>query len=118
MASISRAWPEEAGSGASSSSRRLSMRLAMRSSFAVRSMLRRKERRLESCGADPNTTLLLTATGGYKAVGTAIQAAMGAKRPAKNRHPWLRRVGLAVLLIMAGLLLSIIAFRFINPPVT
>ena len=43
---------------------------------------------------------------------------MGAKRPTKNRHPWLRRIGLVVLLIMAGLLLSIIAFRFINPPVT
>jgi monofunctional glycosyltransferase len=43
---------------------------------------------------------------------------MGAKRPAKRRHPWLRRVGLLVLLIMAGLLLSIIAFRFVNPPIT
>ena len=43
---------------------------------------------------------------------------MGAKRPAKRRHPWLRRIGLVVLLIMAGLLLSIIAFRFINPPIT
>jgi monofunctional biosynthetic peptidoglycan transglycosylase len=76
------------------------------------------EWRLKGCGADPNTTLLLAATGGYKAVGMAIQAAMGVKRPAKNRHPWPKRIGLVVLLIMAGLLLSIIAFRFINPPVT
>ena len=43
---------------------------------------------------------------------------MGAKRPAKRRHPWLRRIGLVVLAIMAGLLLSIIAFRFVNPPIT
>lgn len=43
---------------------------------------------------------------------------MGPKRPAKRRHPWLKRIGLVVLLIMAGLLLSIVAFRFINPPVT
>jgi monofunctional biosynthetic peptidoglycan transglycosylase len=48
----------------------------------------------------------------------AMQAVMGAKRPAKRRHPWLRRAGLVVLAIMAGLLLSIIAFRFVNPPIT
>ena len=43
---------------------------------------------------------------------------MGAKKPAKRRHPWLRRAGLVVLFIVAGLLLSIIAFRFVNPPIT
>jgi monofunctional glycosyltransferase len=67
---------------------------------------------------DPNTKLLPAATGGYKAFRTAIQAEMGAKKPAKRRHPWLRRVGLVVLLILAGLLLSIIAFRFVNPLIT
>ena len=67
---------------------------------------------------EPNTTLLRVATGGYKAFRIAIQAVMGAKRSAKRRHPWLRRVGLVVLLLIAGLLLSIIAFRFINPPIT
>lgn len=43
---------------------------------------------------------------------------MGAKKPAKRRHPWLRRVGIVVLLMMAGFLLSVIAFRFVNPPIT
>jgi len=67
---------------------------------------------------EPNTTLLRVATGGYKAFRIAIQAVMGAKRSAKRRHPWRRRVGLVVLLLIAGLLLSIIVFRFINPPIT
>jgi len=67
---------------------------------------------------EPNTTLLRVATGGYKAYRIAIQAVMGAKRSAKRRHPWRRRVGLVVLLLIAGLLLSIIVFRFINPPIT
>ena len=61
---------------------------------------------------DPNTTLLLTATRGYKAVATVIQGTMGAKKPEKRKHPWLRRLGLVVLFLVAGLLLSIIAFRF------
>jgi monofunctional glycosyltransferase len=43
---------------------------------------------------------------------------MGAKKPAKRRHSWLGRVGLVVLLLVAGLLLSVIAFRFVNPPIT
>ena len=43
---------------------------------------------------------------------------MGAKKPAKRRHPWLRLLGLAVLLFSAAFLLSIIAFRFVNPPTT
>jgi len=41
-----------------------------------------------------------------------------AKTKAKRRHPWLRRIGLVVLAIMVGLFLSIIAFRFVNPPIT
>jgi len=43
---------------------------------------------------------------------------MGTKKPEKRKHPWLRRLGLVVLFLVAGLLLSIIAFRFVNPPVT
>ena len=39
-----------------------------------------------------------------------------AKTAAKRRHPWARRLGLVVLAIMVGLLLSIIAFRFVNSP--
>jgi monofunctional biosynthetic peptidoglycan transglycosylase len=46
------------------------------------------------------------------------QATMGAKTSRKRRHPWLRRIGLAVLAILAGLLLSVVAFRFVNPPIT
>jgi monofunctional glycosyltransferase len=41
-----------------------------------------------------------------------------AKTKAKRGHSWLRRIGLVVLALMAALLLSIIAFRFINPPIT
>jgi monofunctional glycosyltransferase len=67
---------------------------------------------------EPNTTLLPAATGGYKAFRTVIQAEMGAKKPAKRRHPWLKRLGLVVLLIIAALLLSVVAFRFVNPPIT
>ncbi|HVQ11332.1 MAG TPA: monofunctional biosynthetic peptidoglycan transglycosylase [Methyloceanibacter sp.] len=41
-----------------------------------------------------------------------------AKTKAKRGHPWLRRIGLVILAVMAALLLSIIAFRFVNPPIT
>ena len=41
-----------------------------------------------------------------------------AKTKAKRRHPWLRRIGLAILAIMAAVFLSIIAYRFVNPPIT
>ncbi|MBK5199589.1 MAG: monofunctional biosynthetic peptidoglycan transglycosylase, partial [Methyloceanibacter sp.] len=52
----------------------------------------------------------------------AIQAVSGS-RPRKRtrrrvRHPWLRRAALVVLGVLAALLLSIVAFRFINPPFT
>ena len=48
----------------------------------------------------------------------AIQAVIGARSKVKSRHPWLRRVGVVLALVVAGLLLSVIAFRFINPPIT
>lgn len=41
-----------------------------------------------------------------------------AKTKAKRRHPWLRRIGLVILALVSGLFLSIIAFRFVNPPIT
>lgn len=54
----------------------------------------------------------------------AVQAASGARKPVKKRagrrkhHPWLRRVVLALLILAGALLLSIVAFRFVNPPIT
>jgi monofunctional glycosyltransferase len=66
----------------------------------------------------PNTTLLLTATGGYNLRATASQAQMGKRSKVKHRHPWLRRAAGAVLLLFLILILSIILFRFVNPPIT
>jgi monofunctional biosynthetic peptidoglycan transglycosylase len=43
---------------------------------------------------------------------------MGARPKVKHRHPWLRRAASVVLLVFAGLLLSIILIRFVNPPIT
>src|SRR5262245_41599455 len=52
----------------------------------------------------------------------AIQAVSGErtrKRSMRRKnHPWLRRAFRLVLAIAAVILLSIIAFRFINPPIT
>src|SRR3990170_8006604 len=53
------------------------------------------------------------------------RTARGARRAAtrtrawvKTRHPWLRRAGLVALGVFAFLLLSIVVFRFVNPPIT
>jgi len=52
----------------------------------------------------------------------AVQAASGARKRGKGRarkhHPWLRRVALVLLILAAALLLSIVLFRFVNPPIT
>ena len=56
----------------------------------------------------------------------AGQAASGAKKRTKKRtggrkahhHPWLRRIALALLIVAGALLFSIVAFRFVNPPIT
>jgi monofunctional biosynthetic peptidoglycan transglycosylase len=48
----------------------------------------------------------------------AIQDAMAERCKVKPRHPWLRRIGVAIAVVLAGLLLSVIAFRFVNPPIT
>jgi monofunctional biosynthetic peptidoglycan transglycosylase len=51
-----------------------------------------------------------------------IQAVSGerSRKRTKRRqnHPWLRRAGRVVLFIAAAVLLSIVAFRFVNPPIT
>jgi monofunctional biosynthetic peptidoglycan transglycosylase len=52
----------------------------------------------------------------------AIQAVSGErtrKRTKRRRnHPWLRLAGRLLLLAIAAVLLSIVAFRFVNPPIT
>jgi len=52
----------------------------------------------------------------------AIQAVSGERTNRRirrrQRHPWLRRAGRIVLYLAAAVLLSIVAFRFINPPTT
>jgi len=54
----------------------------------------------------------------------AVQAASGARKRVKRRaggrkhHPWLRRVALALLILAGAVLLSIVVFRFVNPPIT
>ncbi len=51
-----------------------------------------------------------------------IHAASGArrrtKRGARKWSPWLRRLVLAVLIAAVALLLSVVVFRFVNPPIT
>jgi monofunctional biosynthetic peptidoglycan transglycosylase len=54
----------------------------------------------------------------------AIQAVSDARKRAKRRagkrwrHPWLRRTALALIILFAALLASIVVFRFVNPPIT
>jgi len=36
----------------------------------------------------------------------------------RKRHKWLRRVALALLILVGAVFLSIVAFRFVNPPIT
>jgi monofunctional glycosyltransferase len=48
----------------------------------------------------------------------AVQDVMAARSKTKSRHPWLRRIGIAIAVVLASLLLSVIAFRFVNPPIT
>jgi len=47
----------------------------------------------------------------------SIKATMDAPIQIKHRHPWLRRVASVALLVLASLLLAIVAFRFVNPPI-
>lgn len=52
----------------------------------------------------------------------AIQAVSGerTRKRAKRRrnYPWLRRIARILVILAAAVLLSIVAFRFVNPPIT
>ncbi|MGZ8416208.1 MAG: monofunctional biosynthetic peptidoglycan transglycosylase [Methyloceanibacter sp.] len=52
----------------------------------------------------------------------AIQAVSGERTRKRTRrhhkHPWLRRIARLLLLVAVAVLLSVVAFRFINPPIT
>jgi len=54
----------------------------------------------------------------------AVRAATGQQKRKKRhagshwRHPWLRRIALAFLILVCALLGSIVLFRFVNPPIT
>jgi monofunctional biosynthetic peptidoglycan transglycosylase len=52
----------------------------------------------------------------------AIQAVSGERTRKRtrrqHRHPWLRRIARFLLLLAVAILLSVVAFRFINPPIT
>ena len=52
----------------------------------------------------------------------AIQAVAGERTrkrtKRRQRHPWLRRGALLLLFLAAAILLSIVAFRFVDPPTT
>jgi monofunctional glycosyltransferase len=52
----------------------------------------------------------------------AVQAVSGERTRERSmrrkKHPWLRRLARILLVLAAILLLSIVAFRFINPPIT
>jgi monofunctional biosynthetic peptidoglycan transglycosylase len=49
-----------------------------------------------------------------------VVSAEGTRKRAKRRqnHPWLRRIARFLVVVAAIVLLSIVAFRFINPPTT
>jgi monofunctional glycosyltransferase len=52
----------------------------------------------------------------------AIQAVSGERARKRSRrhsrHPWLRRIARLLLLVAGLVLLSIVVFRFVNPPIT
>ncbi len=52
----------------------------------------------------------------------AIQAVSGERirrrTRRRHRHPWLRRIGHFLLVLAGVVLLSVVAFRFVNPPIT
>lgn len=41
-----------------------------------------------------------------------------ARRVRRRSHPWLRRFGLVLLVLAGAVLLSIVVYRFVNPPIT
>jgi monofunctional biosynthetic peptidoglycan transglycosylase len=40
------------------------------------------------------------------------------KKSSAQRHPWLRRIGIAFLVLVGVVLASLVLFRFVNPPIT
>ena len=46
------------------------------------------------------------------------QRARRAKRRWAQRHPWLSRIGLALLIVIGTVLASLVLFRYVNPPIT
>jgi monofunctional biosynthetic peptidoglycan transglycosylase len=49
----------------------------------------------------------------------AVSAEHARKRGKRRRiYPWLRRAGRALAVLAAAVLLSVVAFRFVNPPIT
>ena len=49
----------------------------------------------------------------------AVSGARGRRRTTRRTaHSWLKRAALIVLLLLGALLLSILLFRFVNPPIT
>ncbi len=48
----------------------------------------------------------------------AIEAKTRPRTRSKRRYHWLRRAGQAMLLLISALLLSVVLFRFVNPPIT
>jgi monofunctional glycosyltransferase len=43
---------------------------------------------------------------------------MGRRASKSNRHPWLRRIAVVALILLASLVFLIVAFRFVNPLTT
>ena len=49
----------------------------------------------------------------------AVSAERTRKRARRRRnHPWLKRFGRFLVVVAAAILLSVVAFRFVNPPTT
>jgi len=48
----------------------------------------------------------------------AVSGARGRRRTRRTAHSWLKRAALLVLLFLGAFLLSVVLFRFVNPPIT
>jgi monofunctional biosynthetic peptidoglycan transglycosylase len=46
------------------------------------------------------------------------QATMRRRTARRHRHPWLRRIAVAAVILLGSLLFLIVVFRFVNPPIT
>jgi monofunctional biosynthetic peptidoglycan transglycosylase len=68
--------------------------------------------------AEPNTTLLDAATGGYKTRAMSSEAKTSRRRRSSRVSVWIRRAAKAMLWLLVAVVLSMALFRFINPPIT